>query len=210
MQKNDLTGRRFGRLLVIAESGRDKHKNVTWLCRCSCGKEVVKTSGNLVTGHTLSCGCLASERTSIANTKHGEYGSELYMRWAAMLGRCRSANQNYGGRGISVCVDWADFSKFRRWAISNGYRKGLSIERKDVNGNYEPENCEWIAPERQQNNTRRSNWQVIDGREITLADLSRETGVPYKVLHNRIMRLGWDVKRAISEPINMRCLRGTV
>ena len=167
----DLTGRRFGRLVVIArsENGTDyKGRPVTrWRCICDCGSEIVTLARSLSAGDTKSCGCLGKEHREAAlkaaNTKHGgthhRWNEALYNTWLRMKDRCRNPNASnwkyYGGRGISVCSEWkTDYAKFRSWALSHGYKKGLSIDRIDVNGNYSPDNCRWVTMAEQQRNKR--------------------------------------------------------
>lgn len=152
MNKLNLAGKQFGRLKVIQEFGRDKQGRCDWLCKCECGNEVVVHSRHLVNGKTISCGCLQKELVSKRFSKHGltkEY-KNLINIWSSMNRRCSNsadnAYKNYGGRGIKVCNEWKNsVESFCDWAIHNGYQRGLSIDRIDVNGNYEPSNCQWIT-----------------------------------------------------------------
>lgn len=150
----DLTGQRFGSLTVIE---RDFTKSTTaWKCQCDCGNECVVFSANLTRGHTKSCGCL--------RLKHGQYYQKIYWVWSSMKKRCYNSNhptfKNYGARGIKVCDEWKNsFQSFYEWAIKNGYESGLkqgecTLDRIDVNGNYEPSNCRWVSMKEQQNNKR--------------------------------------------------------
>lgn len=156
----DLTGKRFGRWTVISYFDKNKWGVHRWLCRCDCGNERVLTGISLNAGQTTSCGCYKRE----VHTKHGYLAkgvhSKLYSSWQCMKARCLNPNhkryKRYGGRGISICETWLNFSCFKDWALSNGYEEGLTIERVDVNGDYCPENCTWITNEAQQTNTSRS------------------------------------------------------
>ena len=157
MNVKNIIGERFGRLVVIAESTERRNNQLCWICRCDCGKITEPImGGNLRSGHTKSCGC--------KKTKHGKYNTRLYQVWHGMKKRCHcktdQAYKNYGGRGITVCDEWKnDFSSFEKWAFANGYdetaKQGeCTLDRIDVNGNYEPSNCRWVDMKTQQNNRR--------------------------------------------------------
>ena len=166
----DLTGQRFGAVEVLHRVPNNSRNEVMWLCRCNCGKEFVTRARSLRSGETTSCGCLRKEHAISAmrkaNTRHGASPhrgyTKLYNTWLRMKGRCNTPTatsyQYYGGRGIKVCPEWElDFSAFRDWALSHGYKEGLSIDRIDVNGDYCPENCQWITMAEQQRNKRPSS-----------------------------------------------------
>lgn len=119
-----------------------------------------------------------------------------------MLGRCTNPNDpaygRYGGRGIAVCAEWAEFSAFRAWADGHGYRSDLTIERDDNDGTYEPANCRW-ATRKEQARNRRSNRRVeVAGKLVLVIELAEECGVPYGTLRQRLFRYGWPVEKAIS------------
>src|SRR6185437_15211337 len=137
----DLTGQRFGRLAVLQKAG-SRHNRVRWICRCDCGTERDFPGDSLKSGHSRSCGCWNIESAVIRATTHGMTKTPLFSVWKGMLTRCQNPNstsfKNYGGRGIKVCDRWMDFSHFYA-DMGTDYRKGLTIERRDNDKNYEPE-----------------------------------------------------------------------
>lgn len=147
----NLTGRRFGKLTVITRCGTHKSGRALWLCQCDCGNEHIAKASDLLRGSTSSCGC---NRGS-----HHMTGSRLYRIWNGMKTRCYYPHNDnysyYGGRGISICDEWREnFETFMQWSLSNGYNDELSIDRINVEGDYEPENCRWVDWKTQCNNRR--------------------------------------------------------
>ena len=150
MKLVDRTGQLFGKLTVVEQAGRDKLKKVLWRCKCECGNETVVVSGSLVTGNTTSCGC------DKGNYKHGGTGKGSYNTWRAMIRRCTIPTDKdyprYGGRGVSVCPAWLDY---RNFAVDMGEPTGdETLDRINVYGNYEPDNCRWAGVQTQNRNTR--------------------------------------------------------
>lgn len=199
--RRDLTGQKFSKLIVIGFS-HIKNGHACWICMCECGNETVSIGNDLLNGHKQSCGCLRKETMSAILTKHNLTMHPLYGVWRTMRQRCYNPNNKqysyYGYRGIQVCSEWkADFLSFFNWAVSNGYNKGLSIERIDNNANYCPENCKWVTHLTQCNN-QRSNIQVVyHGVLQPFAALFDGDKKRRRKAMQRIKKLGWDADRAI-------------
>lgn len=205
-QRMDLTGQRFGKLTVICQAGLNKHNKSLWNCKCDCGNETVTTTALLRSGKTKSCGCLHDEifaKNRLKHFKHGQRQSRLYRIWAGMKQRCYNENvpkyQRYGGRGITVCPEWRDsFEAFRDWALANGYRDDLTLDREDNNGPYSPENCRWATNKEQTNNMSKSLFFELGGERRTLKEWASIYGLNYNTVYSRIYRNGWDFEKAIT------------
>lgn len=214
--KYDLVGQRFGRLLVLRRITKEElpdknfYNQVFWECQCDCGNIKIVSSGHLRDGHTRSCGCLHDENARTIGRTHGKTKTRLHAVWTNMLQRCTNPNnekyKNYGARGICVCDEWRDFIKFYNWAIENGYDEEAeygqcTIDRKDVNGNYCPENCRWVDSLVQMNNRTDNRRITYKGETHTLAEWSRILGEKGKLFKSRIDK-GWDVIQAFEAPFN--------
>lgn len=136
--------------------------------------------------------------------KHGKSKEKIYSVWHGMIARCEKEYckeyKNYGARGISVCDEWHDSKKFIDWSLNNGYEVGLSIDRIDTNGNYEPNNCRWVDMVTQQNNTRRNRKVTIGNETHNVSEWARIKGIPYHYIYRRYEE-GWSIEKAITEPI---------
>lgn len=184
------------------------YSKAQWLCRCDCGNTVIVLSDSLKSGNTSSCGCECRKGLE-KRTTHGKSHDRLYRIWQGMRNRCNLATnkyyKNYGGRGISVCTEWLDsFENFYEWAMSNGYKENLTLDRKDNNGNYEPSNCQWKDRFYQMNHMRRNHLITYDGKTQTLTEWAREVGMLPTTLDSRINRYHWSVKDALTVPVRER------
>ena len=186
----DLTGQRFGRLVAIKLLTSKGAKRPKWLCKCDCGGYVTTIGKSLRNGDCTSCGCHRKEvlkRGAKANITHGETNNKLYDVWRGIKKRCRlKSNHNYelyGGRGIDVCDEWYDsYENFRDWSLKNGYKEGLTIDRIDVDGDYEPNNCRWVDWKTQQNNRRNTVYVEFKGKTYPRAVLADKLGVTNQAL----------------------------
>ena len=208
-QAADLSGKRFGRLTVcnraenaVEPSGKQV---VMWHCKCDCGKAITVSGHSLKKGNTKSCGCYQKERASASMRKHGKYRDRLYTIWRDMKSRCQNENftayKHYGGRGIKVCDEWQTFEPFYEWAMANGYKDTLTIDRKENEGNYEPSNCRWATVKQQSNNRRSNHYITHDGKTMSLTDWAEEKGLRRRTLYNRINELKWSTEKALNTPV---------
>jgi hypothetical protein len=198
----DLTGQTFGRLTVLERVVRNKHY-ATWLCKCSCGKNKVVRSCHLRSGAIISCGCYQKEIASKISKTHGETKTRLYNIWHGMKRRCYYKKDAfyhlYGGRGIFVCDKWKNsFESFRDWALEHGYSDKLSIDRIDVNGNYEPSNCRWVTQRVQCSNTNHNKIVEYHGLKGVFLDMCRRLNVNESTVRSR-MKKGHSFEDAVDK-----------
>ena len=206
--KNDIIGRKFGRLIVLERT--TKNNRGYYKCLCDCGNTVTVRADKIKDGSANSCGCYTRDRAKNGDLRrtHGKHGTRLYRIWQSMKARCNiktiPAYENYGGRGITVCQEWEnDFQVFYDWAMANGYADNLSIDRKDVNGNYEPSNCKWATRKEQQNNRRNNHLLTYNGVTKTASEWAESVGISADTILRRV-KDGWNVERAITtKPIRM-------
>lgn len=205
----DLISQRFGRLTVIERTEThitpSGQRKTMWRCRCDCGRVTSVCTQDLRQGHTYSCGCLRNEKIA-ANGKerlrtHGLSMTKLYKTWISMKQRCVNPKHKfynrYGGRGITVCTEWLyDFETFRKWAIENGYKEGLSIDRINNNEGYRPDNCRWITPKEQCRNRSNNCYIQVNGETKTLAEWSEQYNLPCATVRDRLSR-GWTPEEAL-------------
>lgn len=207
MRAIDLTGRRFGRLAVAGFVGSRILKGVSyrsWQCICDCGETVEVLATNLSGARpTQSCGCLQKERTSATSRRHGMCRTPEFNVWVKMRQRCQNPRckdyPNYGARGIFVCDRWENFDVF---LADMGVRPSSqhTIERRDNNSGYGPNNCYWATRREQNSNTRQNHFLTYRGVTKTTSQWAEVLGVPDTILHKRIYR-GWPAERILTTPI---------
>ena len=222
----DLTRQKFGRLIVIEKAGHSKGNRLQWLCKCDCGNFKITTSSDLKSGKVRSCGCLRKETTSKmaksrskSRIKHNKSNTRIYRIWSTMKQRCYNSKcfsyKWYGKKGIKICDEWKNnFIFFYNWAIDNGYKENLSIDRIDVNGNYEPSNCRWITIREQQKNKRpssewkkrnivnkkRTSFVIFNGESISKFDLCKKFGISVETFNYRVGKKGMSIEEALKTP----------
>ena len=186
-------GKKYGSLVVLERNrvGKTKYK---YKCICECGKITLVDGSNLFSGHTKSCGC--------KRIRHGQWKHPAFSIWSTMIQRCyrKSAEsfELYSRRGIKVCYAWRRSpEKFIKWAESNGWRRGLQIDRIDNNKGYYPKNCRFTTAQRNSNNRSDNRILEINGEKITMADAARKFNINYTMLYKRILR-GWAPEVAVN------------
>lgn len=191
--KKNLIGMRFGRTVVQAFSHFFRDRSC-WACLCDCGNTHVAMAQSLKGGHTKSCGCLHTEIVSQKgrNARHGKTKTREHAAWVDMRRRCysktRPAFKNYGGRGITICQQWNSFEQFLD--DMGTCPAGMELERIDVNGNYEPDNCRWATIQEQANNKRNNRIIPFGGQLMTVAEYAREIGIKYHTAYARFVIRG--------------------
>ena len=195
----NITGRKFGLLTVLYKlhNHHDRH-NSHWLGVCDCGNLAEVSLPNLRSGTTKSCGCLNIEKRKVTHTKHGKYKSRLNKIYRDIKKRCNNSNnKDYGGRGIKVCDAWLnDFMSFYDWAYENGYQEDLTIDRIDVDGDYEPSNCRWATVKQQQRNKRNNRYFTINGDKRCLSEWCEMYNINYSKVQVRL-KYGWTIREAL-------------
>lgn len=205
----DLTGEKFNRLTVIRylEPSERKTRGYNWLCRCDCGNYIHANASKLKTRHTKSCGCVLKEYTRSMNLKYKHRDNRMYGILRAAYSRCCNPKnpryKDYGGRRITICSEWIDpehgFDNFYEWSMKNGYNKNLTIDRIDVNGNYEPNNCRWISNLEQQSNRRNNKKFEYNGENKTITEWSRELDITYGALRWNLVNKNMTLQEYLSK-----------
>ena len=207
----NLTNQKFNHLLVLElhhkeqryyKDGRKRGFSYFYLCKCDCGNTIIVNGNHLKRNYTQSCGCVKRDSSLIK----GKIGNRLYITYKNMLNRCYKKTDkrynNYGGRGIKVCSEWRkSFDNFFNWAIQNNYADNLTLDRIDVNGNYEPSNCRFATITEQCNN-RRSNINITyQNQTKTLKEWCKEKNLKYSTIRTRIVELGWSIEDAFTKRV---------
>lgn len=192
---DDLTGKTYGRLAVIGLSPKKSGRKSFWVCSCECGNKKLIRSDSLKDGSVQSCGCLKKEmdKVNLSTVRHSESHTRLHNIWLGIKKRCLNPKdagyKRYGGRGITMCDEWAQsYEAFRDWANNNGYAGNLTIERIDVNLGYSPKNCTWIPFIEQANNRQGTIWVEWNGEVQNLRQWADELGIKYSTLNGRYHR----------------------
>lgn len=196
----DLTGRRFGKLVVIEMLKKGKAK-----CVCDCGNTKIIATSSLKAGLTKSCGCVRKEISKEKMQTHKLTNSRLYSIYKGMKERCNYKKHKeyseYGKRGITVCKEWGnDFMNFYNWAMANGYKDNLTIDRINNNKGYSPENCRWATYKEQCNNTRKNNFITYNNQTHSLTEWAEILGIKRSTLSSRIHRSNWSIEKAFTSP----------
>jgi hypothetical protein len=172
------------------------------ICRCDCGEQRAVALTILRRGGQKSCGCLQREVVGSMRRTHGMSTTNLYKVWATMVMRCTNpavaAYINYGGRGISVCAEWRNFEPFCDWALANGYKRGLTIDRIDNDSGYRPDNCRWATRKQNANNKRSNRFLEHAGKRMTVAQWADLLNIPISCINRRLHR-GESDERALRE-----------
>ena len=218
----DLVGKKINRLTVVKRVIKNNDKRIYYLCECECGGEKIVGKDHLSRNDIVSCGCYNREQSAIRykrlakqRAKHNLSHSRLYRVYAHMKNRCyNEASPNfkyYGARGIRVCDEWLGengFLNFYNWATNNGYDENLSIDRVNVDGNYEPSNCKWSNNVEQANNKRNNHYVYYNGNKVTVSQLSRLININRDVLYDRINNLQWCLDRVVNTPVRPKAQKG--
>ena len=193
----EMIGEKFGKLKVVAigftvKNGKGQHMAAA-KCICECGEEIIASISRLKSKRVSMCHKCVMKGLRESTTVHGSSPKELYSKWKGMKARCYKKTceryYRYGARGIRVCDEWRnDFSEFRKWAMSSGWKPGLTIDRIDYNGNYEPQNCRWATMEEQARNSSHCHMIKLDGIIVPISVAAERLSMKYGTLKMQIRR----------------------
>lgn len=207
--RDNLSKRKFNRWTVL-DFSHVKHGAIYWNCKCECGTLKTIHANTLRNGDSKSCGCLRDEIARAKQTTHGMRGTRTYDTWRGIKGRCLNKDDkaylDYGGRGVTVCDHWLKFENF--FADMGVRPEGLTIDRKDNDGDYTPENCRWATQKEQCNNRRNNRIIEYNGEKKTLTAWAEFIGIGWSTLHQRLEK-GWSVERALTTPLQTAYQRRT-
>lgn len=200
---SQLLGRRFGRLTVGSRVWPNVNGNTIWSCLCDCGATSTVSAIQLTSGRTQSCGCLRMDRLLAKIKTHGQSRTQLHRIWGGMLKRCRNKDDpRYGGRGIFVCERWHSYENFM--ADMGKPKKGETLERRDNDGPYSPDNCRWASRKEQGRNTSTTIIVEFGGERMSLSEACERAGLKHHPVYMR-MRRGMPFASAIS--VNVERIR---
>lgn len=202
-------GEKFNKLIILDSAGVIKygnHSKSLVKCKCDCGNIIICRLASLKNNHTKSCGCIKEKwirKVGIIESRRNY--NLLFSIWSSMILRCNNPKDesycNYGGRGIKVCCLWeTGFDNFYKWALSNGYKRGLELDRIDNNKGYYPENCRWTSRSINMRNKRNNKILCYNGMKKCIADWADYTHIPDGIIRNRL-QLGWSIKKSLETPI---------
>lgn len=199
---NAINQTKFGRLTIIKDIDKQIYGFHAYECECECGNKVIVNKYKLLSGHTKSCGCLKLKHK---NRLSGETNKRIYSCWRNMLQRCQTRSRKdskyYYDKGIHICDEWMIFDSFADWALENGYRNDLTLDRINSNGDYSPDNCRWVTMEEQQRNKSNNIYLTYEGITKTLSEWARDYKINRTTLHDRIFKSGWTLKDALNKRV---------
>lgn len=204
----DLINKKFNMFTVLADAQSDSPYRVV-VAQCRCGTIKTVRLAELKNGKSTNCGCIRSAKLRLRNAKHSLSRHPLYRIWRGMIERCyydkHVAYNRYGERGIKVCDEWQnDFMTFYNWAIANGWRKKLEIDRKNNDGNYCPENCRIVTQLINARNKSSNRMLTFDGRTMCMSEWSEIVGIAANTIKDRLNKLGWTIDEALTTPLQIK------
>lgn len=205
-KQRDISKQKFNNLTAISFDHRDEKSRHYWKFRCDCGRELIIRKSSVTSGNTKMCKECANIQLSKNKTTHGMSKTRIYKEWAGMIQRCNNPKstsyERYGAKGITVCDEWLGengFINFCKWAMANGYRDDLTIDRIDNDKGYSPDNCRWATCKEQSCNKNSNKNLTYRGKTMTMAEWADEIGISRSSLFGRLKR-GWSVEKALSTP----------
>lgn len=184
---NSLIGKKFNMLTIISHKKKGKYNVNYFVCKCDCGNTTEIRVSHIFHDNQKSCGCISRKY------ENSVVGDAIYDTWNRMMHRCYDINHHkyprYGARGVIICNEWKNnYDNFYNWAINNGFELGLSIDRINNDGNYEPSNCRWATRKQQMNNTSRNRYITYNNETHTLAEWCDILGIKYGTASSRLHR----------------------